>query len=140
MVERSAVNRNVPGSSPGGRALFVEPFGIIIGKMPYKDPERQRQAQRESVKRRREKINEWVRADRAKRRAYIDSFKQNPCLDCGQSYDPCVMDFHHRDGDEKSARLAIMASERYTYEAIDIEIAKCDVICANCHRLRHKRS
>jgi hypothetical protein len=44
------------------------------------------------------------------------------------------MDFDHRQGEEKLANINKFA---YTsLEALQREIAKCDVVCANCHRER----
>lgn len=69
----------------------------------------------------------------------IRELKQRPCADCGQSYPPRVMDFDHREGEEKYkdvARLTGNCSARVVLR----EIAKCDVVCANCHRQRtHER-
>jgi len=45
------------------------------------------------------------------------------------------MDFDHRPGEKKSlevSRLTLTKSIRRVVE----EIAKCDVVCANCHRIR----
>jgi hypothetical protein len=108
--------------------------------MPYKDKAKQREAQRKWAKENRSKFNKYVANARKERREYVNAYKNRPCLDCGQAYDPCVMDLHHREGEEKLKNLAIMASERYTYKMIDAELAKCDPLCANCHRMRHKRA
>jgi hypothetical protein len=62
----------------------------------------------------------------------LDYFAVHPCGDCGES-DPVVLDFDHR-GDK-----AFEIGESLTYrswEVILAEIAKCDVVCANCHRRR----
>lgn len=62
-----------------------------------------------------------------------------PCADCGQTFPPYVMDFDHRPGEEKSFGLAFAASGRSAVE-VQAELAKCDVVCANCHRIRtHER-
>ena len=45
------------------------------------------------------------------------------------------MDFDHRLGEVKSFVISY-APGRHSLEAITAEIAKCDVVCANCHRLR----
>lgn len=121
------------------RELDLSNLLTLIGEMPYKDKEKQKQFQNEWVKNRRAQINKAVTKARRERLEYIHSFKQNPCTDCGHSYDPCVMDFHHRNSDDKVVRVSRMANERWPYEEIDKEIAKCDLLCANCHRLRHKK-
>lgn len=104
--------------------------------MPYKDIEKQRQAQRESVKRRREKVNAAVQKRRMLLKSYVNSKKDHPCVDCGGSFPPFVMDFHHVRGD-KVAAVSMMANERRKIEEIDAEMAKCVLVCANCHRVRH---
>jgi len=59
-------------------------------------------------------------------------------MDCGGSFPPECMDFDHRNPEEKSgdiSRLSYKAGE----QRFLAEIAKCDVICANCHRIRTRR-
>ncbi|MBX7222143.1 MAG: hypothetical protein K1Y36_19480 [Blastocatellia bacterium] len=70
----------------------------------------------------------------AQRRAFVRQAKQRPCADCGVQYPYYVMDFDHRDGDEKL--FALNSVDRVTLKAIKLEIEKCDVVCANCHRER----
>lgn len=62
--------------------------------------------------------------------------KSVPCADCGGTFDPVCMDFDHRPGEVKSRSVARMVG--YPHDEIRREIAKCDVVCANCHRLRTK--
>jgi hypothetical protein len=57
------------------------------------------------------------------------------CVDCGES-DPVVLDFDHIDKGNKSASVADMLKDRRSWSTIEIEIAKCEVRCANCHRRR----
>ena len=57
----------------------------------------------------------------------------HPCVDCGEA-DPIVLEFDHlRD---KVANVTKLASTKRPWSAILEEIAKCDVVCANCHRRR----
>jgi len=47
------------------------------------------------------------------------------------------MDFDHRFPDEKSFNIGRDAlAGRCSLEQLEREIAKCDVVCANCHRIR----
>jgi hypothetical protein len=46
-----------------------------------------------------------------------------------------MMDFDHRDPSTKGFTVSRMVG-RATIEAILAEIAKCDIVCANCHRER----
>lgn len=60
--------------------------------------------------------------------------KSVPCADCGVSYPPYVMDFDHRGDQPKVADISKMRVAA-TQKVLD-EIAKCDVVCSNCHRIR----
>jgi hypothetical protein len=68
------------------------------------------------------------------RRRRIEQIKNVPCADCGKTFAPQVMDFDHRDPKTKIADVAQMIMGSWT--AVTAEIAKCCVVCANCHRLR----
>ena len=68
------------------------------------------------------------------KRSYIDEIKAKPCMDCGKSFPPYVMDFDHRDRVEKKFNISIMILQGW--ERIQAEVEKCDVVCANCHRIR----
>lgn len=71
-------------------------------------------------------------------RDLIRQMKSRPCADCGVQYPYYVMDFDHRDSHEKLFELNSVA--RKTLLGILREIAKCDVVCSNCHRERtHRR-
>lgn len=71
-------------------------------------------------------------------RAFVDALKSVPCADCSGVFDPVCMDFDHRPGEVKRYAVAKMVG-KFTPDAIRAEVAKCDVVCANCHRLRTKR-
>jgi hypothetical protein len=73
--------------------------------------------------------------------------KKRPCADCGGEFPYYVMHLDHRPGVEKffSIGSAYGSSwtgrDRYrrkqiTEEILRAEIAKCDVVCANCHHIR----
>ena len=74
----------------------------------------------------------------SERRQMVLDAKKKPCADCGISYPYYVMDFDHRDGATES--FSLHAVHGASKQAILREIAKCDVVCANCHRERtHQR-
>lgn len=117
--------------------------------MPYKDPEVRKAYQRDYQQQwyadpvnraghlRRVKVNNV--ATMALFAERVRQIKSKPCMDCDGTFDPVCMDFDHREGEEKlSAVSAMIASNRYGWARIEAEIAKCDVVCANCHRLRTK--
>lgn len=62
--------------------------------------------------------------------------KAKPCMDCGMQYPYCVMDFDHQPEFEKRSAVSMMENGRYNMQRVVEEIAKCQVVCSNCHRLR----
>lgn len=58
------------------------------------------------------------------------------CADCGYAEHPAALDFDHAPGELKVKSLSDMARNGHTIEAIEAEMDKCDVVCANCHRIR----
>ena len=80
-----------------------------------------------------------VKEYRKRTRAFICSLKTCPCTDCGIEYPSYVMQFDHVRGTKKfnitSAQSSFVSKKRLL-----AEIAKCEVVCANCHAERtHKR-
>ena len=91
---------------------------------------------------------DWYRANRAKRREkvkadrrshvkWMDSLKEGrPCADCGLTYPPYVMEWDHLPGTEKALVLADTRRSAHARKRILDELAKCELVCANCHRER----
>lgn len=76
---------------------------------------------------------------RKQAREFIDAAKDHPCMDCGVKYKPWQMDFDHLDPELKRMNVARLST--YSVKIIEAEIAKCELVCANCHRDRtHHRS
>jgi hypothetical protein len=85
----------------------------------------------------RENKNEYLAKNKRRKKSnaiFINSQKQGPCMDCGETYPPWVMDFDHRDGKKK--KFSISEANTVSKETIIKEIEKCDLVCANCHRQR----
>jgi len=80
-----------------------------------------------------EKRLRYIKDKAADRRKLLHTYKDKPCMDCGQKFPPYVMDFDHVNG-EKVQNIGEMLS--YSIESILTEISKCEVVCANCHRIR----
>jgi L-lysine 2,3-aminomutase len=57
------------------------------------------------------------------------------CADCGWSGWARGLDWDHVRGN-KSNSIATLINDRWPVEVLILETAKCDVVCANCHRLR----
>jgi hypothetical protein len=67
-------------------------------------------------------------------RTYVLAYLMtNPCTECGED-DPRVLEFHHRDEEEKYMDVSQLVAGGYSIGTIQAEINKCDVLCANCHR------
>ena len=60
--------------------------------------------------------------------------KAVPCADCRGMFPPYVLDFDHVRG-RKVGNIARLKMQT-TRSVLLAEIAKCDVVCANCHRIR----
>lgn len=68
----------------------------------------------------------------------IRQYKEtHPCIMCGEA-DPVVLVFHHRNPEEKEFKLSDDPMYgNVSRERLGIEIAKCDILCANCHGKLH---
>lgn len=64
----------------------------------------------------------------------LQELKKNPCTDCGNRFHYCVMDFDHVKGTKIGTISALVT--KVGWDRVAEEIAKCDLVCANCHRLR----
>lgn len=89
---------------------------------------------REYYRANRKAIQEKARRKRVERRGLLNNLKSAPCQDCGGSFPPCCMDFHHRPGTKKVAGVAQLFAG--SLKRLHDEIAKCDLICKVCHRVR----
>lgn len=58
------------------------------------------------------------------------------CKVCGEDEEACL-DFHHLDPSTKEDAVANLIGKAHSIEKIKKEIAKCVVLCANCHRKLH---
>jgi len=72
-------------------------------------------------------------------KAWMMRLKAEPCCDCGKSFPACCMDFDHRMGCVKQYNVGSMFAHHYSRGLIEMEIAKCDLVCANCHRIRTQK-
>src|SRR5260370_39464078 len=81
----------------------------------------------------------WRRKRRryeAKMRAVILAARDRPCADCAERWPPVVMEFDHRPGTVKKFNLGDEHARSHGMKAIREEMAKCDVLCPTCHRVR----
>ncbi len=63
------------------------------------------------------------------------------CMICGWNKHQCALHFHHKEGEVKKFNLSKVYKRLYSVNDIELEIIneinKCDLLCANCHQLRH---
>ena len=79
------------------------------------------------------------KASIAKQKAYLAQYirdlkEKSPCLDCGINYPYYVMDFDHVRGQKHKNVMELIPT--LSKKKIDEEIAKCELVCSNCHRVR----
>jgi hypothetical protein len=65
----------------------------------------------------------------------VEAAKARPCADCGRQLSPWQMDFDHVSG-KKVERVSQLAHQTGSIRLVLAEIAKCEVVCATCHRNR----
>jgi hypothetical protein len=82
-----------------------------------------------------EKYRDRLNANRNKRRIkFFTWLKTKHCIECGEQ-DFRVLEFDHRDPAEKSFIISEKIAD-LSFETLNKEIEKCDILCANCHRKR----
>lgn len=79
-----------------------------------------------------DKRHQANRLDRS--RAIVSERIKCGCMDCGEK-NPVVLEFDHRDPTEKVKDIAKLIHSG-SVTRLKEELAKCDVVCANCHRKR----
>lgn len=77
---------------------------------------------REIERRYAEKRRKWMQAEKLRR----------GCKRCGYNKHPAALDFDHVRGGKHFA----ISKVKRSIAALKAEIAKCDVLCSNCHRIK----
>ena len=82
-----------------------------------------------------EKVLKSVRQRRSVIRSYINLYKQERgCMDCKEMYPYWMLEFDHLS--DKKFNISGYRKKTNSLETIKAEIAKCEVVCSNCHRIR----
>jgi len=109
--------------------------------MPIKDPDKRREYNRIYNRQYYEQDPDRQIARNKARvrvvREWLDEFKKTVfCAHCGERH-PACLDFHHEDPSQKEYLISYIAYSGWGLARIKQEIAKCTVLCANCHRKLH---
>lgn len=104
--------------------------------MANRDKEKNKEYQHKWYLKNVEKQREKVRITKLNRRARYHSYKSSlKCELCGENHPSCI-DFHHIDSNVKEVDIS-RAATHLSWGKLMEEIAKCKVICSNCHRKIH---
>jgi hypothetical protein len=85
-----------------------------------------KEQQRAYVRRRRKELHDW----------YLSLKATKKCNLCPED-DPACLEFHHKNSEEKEINLSYCYNKGWSKERILREMAKCEVLCSNCHRKLH---
>ena len=108
--------------------------------MAYKNKDDERNYQKDHYLRNKELYKQRASISRKLMRKrnsdYVrDIKKSNPCSDCNNYFHYSQMDFDHIN-DNKTINIARISNSSLSLKRIQDEINKCELVCANCHRLR----
>lgn len=91
--------------------------------MPYKNPSDRKKWERD-------RSLEFREAARAYK-------EKTPCKDCRNTFPHYVMEFDHvPERGLKVNTVSQMCNGNTSPQKLEAEIAKCDLVCANCHKVR----
>ena len=107
--------------------------------MPYKDPEVHKAnariyAAKYYLKNKEAIIKATSKKNKATRAAWAVYKETLSCTVCGFSH-PAALDFHHPPGTKEESIHTLV--RRNSKRLLQKELAKCIVLCANCHRIHH---
>lgn len=97
-----------------------------------RDPERVRAAVRKHYSLNKEYYAERNRRKREALARYVKELKEAAiCHDCKVKFPHYVLEFDHTRGVKK-----VNISNTTSWKSLNEELAKCDIVCANCHSIR----
>jgi len=105
--------------------------------MPWKDKEKQREAIRKHYYANRQYyIDKAYKKRDTLRRWVYDLKNKTPCTDCRIQFPHYVTDFDHVESRGTKINNVSKLINSGSTKQVKEEIAKCDLVCANCHRIR----
>jgi hypothetical protein len=116
------MNRNQRRDRKRTTKMVVDNGGVRKLKPQYRDAHPNYDVQRIA------ELTSWVR-----------QLKSEPCVDCEHTFHPTAMQFDHVRG-VKVLKVSDLVARGCSRAKILAEIAKCELVCANCHAVRtHER-
>ena len=121
-----------------------DPGDACCSRVPAKDVERRRATARAWYQRAKAQL------DRTKRDAargarletltawYVELKARLVCSHCGEDHPACLQ-FHHQVPTTKERSVSDAVRRGWSQARIERELAKCEVLCANCHAKHHAR-
>lgn len=107
--------------------------------MPYTDKEKQKSAQLDWYYKNKAKVAARQVELRAEFLEWYNQLKAQPCTDCGNQFPSVCMQWDHIGTAIKVDKLSVVKRNRNKAKVL-AEIAKCELVCANCHAIRtHER-
>lgn len=108
-----------------------------MGKWQQEHPEEHNAYRREWYKGRKHQEVWRVKKRKLELRVWFNELRSSmSCSLCGENH-PATLDFHHRNPSDKGMEITTMVSNGYSKKRILDEVAKCDILCSNCHRKLH---
>lgn len=123
-------------------------FSDIFTIMPLADPIKRKAYHSKYMKeiwypKNKKKHLSYVTRNKVQVARFIDEYKRSRvCIDCGFSGKefPHVLDFDHKKGSIKKFNIGSWPKNILSIKALREEIEKCELVCANCHRIRTFRN
>lgn len=66
----------------------------------------------------------------------IQTKRNSSCSKCGKTGQEYLC-FHHRDTSQKEDNIGAIANRKSSVKHVKQQIAKCDIMCHNCHTIHH---
>ena len=118
--------------------LCARPLGHKYDCFDVEEVEKRRRVALEYGRVNRESKNRKRKEVGARDTLFLQEIKlSRGCVDCGYNFHPAALEFDHLPGAEKLGSVSSLVS--CSRERLLAEIAKCEVVCANCHRVRTAR-
>ncbi len=109
---------------PNGRQSMCKECKHEYDRQYYANNPQYRERVRQMSERRRDELRDYL----------YEYLSTHPCEMCGESRPACLC-FHHRNPKDKDIELSIAVFHQYSQARLEAEIAKCTVLCQNCHAI-----